>query len=144
MSYSDLVTKRTSNYIFDLEKFTNVSGKSAIFIQYSQVRAKKLIMQNRNNLKYKEVTNDERPLIIELLKYYHYFNVSLRSNEPHHIAEYAYELCQEFNRFYSKEKIISDKLDKSTQSHKLFIVNVFHKTILEVFKCLGIEPVDEM
>ena len=144
LSYSDLVTKRTSNYIFDLEKFTNVSGKSAIFIQYSQVRAKKLIMQNRNNLKYKEVTNDERPLIIELLKYYHYFNVSLRSNEPHHIAEYAYELCQEFNRFYSKEKIISDKLDKSTQSHKLFIVNVFHKTILEVFKCLGIEPVDEM
>ncbi len=144
LSYSDLVTKRTSNYIFDLEKFTNVSGKSAIFIQYSQVRAKKLIMQNRNNLKYKEVTNDERPLIIELLKYYHYFNASLRSNEPHHIAEYAYELCQEFNRFYSKEKIISDKLDKSTQSHKLFIVNVFHKTILEVFKCLGIEPVDEM
>ena len=144
LSYSDLVTKRTSNYIFDLEKFTNVSGKSAIFIQYSQVRAKKLIMQNRNNLKYKEVTNDERPLIIELLKYYHYFNVSLRSNEPHHIAEYAYELCQEFNRFYSKEKIISDKLDKSTQSHKLFIVNVFHKTILEVFKCLGIEPVDKM
>ena len=144
LSYSDLVTKRTSNYIFDLEKFTNVSGKSAIFIQYSQVRAKKLIMQNRNNLQYKEVTNDERPLIIELLKYYHYFNVSLRSNEPHHIAEYAYELCQEFNRFYSKEKIISDKLDKSTQSHKLFIVNVFHKTILEVFKCLGIEPVDEM
>tara|TARA_B100001559_G_scaffold313653_1_gene312986 strand:- start:1629 stop:3266 length:1638 start_codon:yes stop_codon:yes gene_type:complete len=144
LSYSDLVTKRTSNYIFDLEKFTNVSGKSAIFIQYSQVRAKKLIMQNRNNLKCKEVTNDERPLIIELLKYYHYFNVSLRSNEPHHIAEYAYELCQEFNRFYSKEKIISDKLDKSTQSHKLFIVNVFHKTILEVFKCLGIEPVDEM
>ena len=144
LSYSDLVTKRTSNYIFDLEKFTNVSGKSAIFIQYSQVRAKKLILQNSNNLKYKEVTNDERPLVIELLKYYHYFNISLGSNEPHHIAEYAYELCQEFNRFYSKDKIISNKLDKSTQSHKLFIVNVFHKTILEVFKCLGIDPVESM
>ena len=43
LTYSDLVTKRTGNYIFDIDKFTNVSGKSAIFIQYSQVRAKKLI-----------------------------------------------------------------------------------------------------
>ena len=40
LTYSDLVTKRTGNYKFDLEKFTNTSGKSAIFIQYSQVRAK--------------------------------------------------------------------------------------------------------
>ncbi|GIR20540.1 hypothetical protein CM15mP35_08010 [bacterium] len=29
LTYSDLVTKRTSNYIFDIDKFTNVSGKSA-------------------------------------------------------------------------------------------------------------------
>ena len=43
LTYSDLVTKRTGNYVFDLEKFTNTSGKSAIFIQYSQVRAKRLL-----------------------------------------------------------------------------------------------------
>ena len=43
LTYSDLVTKRTSNYIFDIDKFVNVSGKSAIFIQYSQVRARRLL-----------------------------------------------------------------------------------------------------
>ena len=38
--YSDLITNRKTDYKFDLEKFTNVNGKTGIYIQYSQVRAK--------------------------------------------------------------------------------------------------------
>ena len=52
LTYSDLVTKRTGNYIFDLEKFTNTTGKSAIFIQYSQVRAKRLLEQSNINYQF--------------------------------------------------------------------------------------------
>ena len=69
--------------------------------------------------------------------------MSLKSNEPHHIAEYAYTLCQEFNRFYSKDKIISDDVNEITKIHKLFIANAF-VTITLIFYCLGIEPVDSM
>ena len=144
LTYSDLVTKRTSNYIFDLEKFTNVTGKSAIFIQYSQVRAKRLLEQSSKKLKLDKIQENERPLIIELIKFPYIFNMSLKSNEPHHIAEYAYTLCQEFNRFYSKDKIISDDVNEITKIHKLFIVNAFYETITLIFYCLGIEPVDSM
>ena len=144
LTYSDLVTKRTSNYIFDLEKFTNVTGKSAIFIQYSQVRAKRLLEQSSKKLKLDKIQENERPLIIELIKFPYIFNMSLKSNEPHHIAEYAYTLCQEFNRFYSKDKIISDDVNEITKIHKLFIVNAFYETITLIFYCLGIEPVDNM
>ena len=144
LTYSDLVTKRTSNYIFDLEKFTNVTGKSAIFIQYSQVRAKRLLEQSSKKLKLDKIQENERPLIIELIKFPYIFNMSLKSNEPHHIAEYAYTLCQEFNRFYSKDKIISDDVNEITKIHKLFIVNAFYETITLIFYCLGIEPADNM
>ena len=144
LTYSDLVTKRTSNYIFDLEKFTNVTGKSAIFIQYSQVRAKRLLEQSSKKLKLDKIQENERPLVIELIKFPYIFNMSLKSNEPHHIAEYAYTLCQEFNRFYSKDKIISDDVNEITKIHKLFIVNAFYETITLIFYCLGIEPVDSM
>ena len=41
--YSDLITNRKTDYKFDLEKFTNVNGKTGIYVQYSQVRAKKLL-----------------------------------------------------------------------------------------------------
>ena len=144
LTYSDLVTKRTGNYVFDLEKFTNISGKSAIFIQYSQVRAKKLLEQSNINYKFLSFTGTERELLIEIIKFKYYFNLSLNLNEPHHLAEYAYGLCQEFNRFYTNNKIFDENINDSLKSHRLFVVSMFYETIIKTFQCLGLEPVDTM
>lgn len=144
LTYSDLVTKRTGNYVFDLDKFTNISGKSAIFIQYSQVRAKKLLEQSNINYKFLSFTGTERELLIEIIKFKYYFNLSLNLNEPHHLAEYAYSLCQEFNRFYTNNKIFDENINDSLKSHRLFVVSMFYETIIKTFQCLGLEPVDNM
>ena len=144
LTYSDLVTKRTGNYVFDLEKFTNISGKSAIFIQYSQVRAKKLLEQSNINYQFLSFTGTERELLIEIIKFKYYFNLSLNLNEPHHLAEYAYGLCQEFNRFYTNNKIFDENINDSLKSHRLFVVSMFYETIIKTFQCLGLEPVDNM
>ena len=144
LTYSDLVTKRTGNYVFDLEKFTNISGKSAIFIQYSQVRAKKLLEQSNINYQFLSFTGTERELLIEIIKFKYYFNLSLNLNEPHHLAEYAYSLCQEFNRFYTNNKIFDENINDSLKSHRLFVVSMFYETIIKTFQCLGLEPVDTM
>ena len=144
LTYSDLVTKRTSNYIFDIDKFTNVSGKSAIFIQYSQVRAKKLIAQSQVESRLSCIGNDERELVIEILKFSHFFKMALETNEPHHLAEYAYSLCHEFNKFYTNNKIFSEDIKEDLKLHRLYIVENFYQTIIKVFNCLGIEPVSEM
>tara|TARA_Y100000768_G_scaffold22277_1_gene15179 strand:+ start:8 stop:1645 length:1638 start_codon:yes stop_codon:yes gene_type:complete len=144
LTYSDLVTKRNGNYVFDLDKFTNISGKSAIFIQYSQVRAKKLLEQSNINYKFLSFTGTERELLIEIIKFKYYFNLSLNLNEPHHLAEYAYSLCQEFNRFYTNNKIFDENINDSLKSHRLFVVSMFYETIIKTFQCLGLEPVDNM
>ena len=144
LTFSDLVTKRTSNYIFDLEKFTNINGKSAIFIQYAQVRAKRLLEQGNFERKFSILDSFERGLVLEIIKYRHYFEMSINSNEPHHLAEYAYSLCHEFNKFYTNNKIFTEDVNEQLRSHRLFIVNMFHNTILQVFKCLGMVPVDKM
>ena len=144
LTFSDFVTKRTSNYIFDLEKFTNINGKSAIFIQYAQVRAKRLLEQGNFEGKFSILDSFERGLVLEIIKYRHYFEMSINSNEPHHLAEYAYSLCHEFNKFYTNNKIFTEDVNEQLRSHRLFIVNMFHNTILQVFKCLGMVPVDKM
>ncbi len=144
LTYSDLVTKRTGNYIFDIDKFTNVSGKSAIFIQYSQVRAKKLIDQSDFKSQLSTIGNDERELVIEILKFSHFFKMALETNEPHHLAEYAYNLCHEFNKFYTNNKVFSEDIKEELKLHRLYIVEIFYQTITKVFNCLGIEPVNEM
>ena len=48
LTYSDLLTNRKTDYKFNLNKFTNISGKTGIYVQYAQVRAKRLLEKSQN------------------------------------------------------------------------------------------------
>ena len=144
LTYSDLVTNRLSDYKFDIDKFTNMNGKSAIYIQYSNVRAKKLIDNYEGVPIVNTFSSKERFLAMEIIKFKYYFDLSLKNNEPHHIAEYAYKLCQEFNSFYKANRIFSENNTLAEISHFMYIVCSFHATLLTVFECLSLQPVESM
>lgn len=144
LTYSDLVNSRLKNYNFDIEKFTNINGKSAVYIQYSNVRAKKLISQFDGKLKLDEILSAHKNILIELIKLEYYFGLALKNNEPHHLAEYMYKLCQEFNTFYNSEKIFSENKNKNQISNDLFLVSCFIQHIEIISECLGIQLVEEM
>ena len=147
LTYSDLLPSRNQNYKFDIEKFVDVNGKTGIYLQYAQVRAGKILNQypTQNNIEVLDNLNeDERKLVFEITKLPYYFFKSLEKNEPHHIAEYAYSLCQIFNSFYSNNKIFSSSISETVMNQRLFIVKSFYTTIHTVFELLGMSPVNEM
>ena len=147
LTYSDLLPSRNQNYKFDIEKFVDVNGKTGIYLQYAQVRAGKILNQypTQNNKEVLDNLNeDERKLVFEITKLPYYFFKSLEKNEPHHIAEYAYSLCQIFNSFYSNNKIFSSSITETVMNQRLFIVKSFYTTIHTVFELLGMSPVNEM
>ena len=147
LTYSDLLPSRNQNYKFDIEKFVDVNGKTGIYLQYAQVRAGKILnqYQTQNNKEVLDNLNeDERKLVFEITKLPYYFLKSLEKNEPHHIAEYAYSLCQIFNSFYSNNKIFSSSITETVMNQRLFIVKSFYTTIHTVFELLGMSPVNEM
>ena len=147
LTYSDLLPSRNQNYKFDIEKFVDVNGKTGIYLQYAQVRAGKILNQypTQNNKEVLDNLNeDERKLVFEITKLPYYFFKSLEKNEPHHIAEYAYSLCQIFNSFYSNNKIFSASISETVMNQRLFIVKSFYTTIHTVFELLGMSPVNEM
>jgi len=144
LTYSDLSNSRLKNYSFDVEKFTNINGKSAVYIQYAQVRAKKLLQQYKGSLVFSHSNQNNRKLLLELIKFEYYFKLSLQNNEPHHLAEYLYKMCQEFNSFYNAEKIFSDNKTPEEISNDLFIVSCFIQNLTIISECLGIELVNEM
>ena len=146
LTYSDLITNRKTDYKFDLEKFTNVNGKTGIYVQYSQVRAKKLVESIKNptigltNL----VLNDtDRQLLSKLFLFGYFLEQSASLNEPHHLASYLYEISNSFNQFYENEKL-SEITDLEHMSSKLFIIDLFLTTSKNVMFCLGITPVNKM
>jgi arginyl-tRNA synthetase len=144
LTYSDLSNSRLKNYSFDVEKFTNINGKSAVYVQYAQVRAKKLLLQRNEKLIFSHSNKKNQKLIFELIKFKYYFKLSLQNNEPHHLAEYLYKICKEFNSFYNAEKIFSNEKTDKEISNDLFVVSCFIQNLTIISECLGIELVDEM
>ena len=146
LTFSDLITNRKTDYKFDLEKFTNVNGKTGIYIQYSQVRAKKLkdtIKNQSEEIKELILNKTDKQLLSKLFLFSHYLEQSALLNEPHHLANYLYEISNLFNQFYENEKLTSIT-DPNQMASKLYIINLFLTTSHNTMFCLGILPVDEM
>ena len=146
LTFSDLITNRKTDYKFDLEKFTNVNGKTGIYVQYSQVRAKKLVDTIKNqNKKIKEliINKTDKQLLSKLFLFSYYLEQSALLNEPHHLANYLYEISNLFNQFYENEKL-SSITDPNHIASKLYIANLFLTTSHNTMFCLGLVPVNEM
>ncbi len=148
LTFSDLITNRMTDYKFDLDKFTNISGKTGIYVQYSLVRAKKLIKNsliNVKNLKIKvsELDQSDINLIKSFSKFEILFSQALNNSEPHHLANYLYELSNEFNSIYQGVNILENKnVDIKNNKLKISYLFIAYSTLL--MESLGISPVETM
>ncbi len=148
LTYSDLITNRNTDYKFDLEKFTNVNGKTGIYIQYANVRAQKLI--NDSTLEVsdfsivsEELDDNDKSLIRSFIKFEFYFEQTIRNNEPHHLADYLYEISQKFNGMYQGINILQNE-NTVLKENKLKITDLFLQYSNLLMHCLGILPVKKM
>ena len=148
LTFSDLKTNRMTDYKFDLDKFTNISGKTGIYVQYALVRAKKLlksssIKTNNINLNILDLDESDLNLIRGMIKFEYYFNLALQNNEPHHLADYLYEISNLFNAMYQNENILENK-SETVKLNKLKISEYFISYSTLLMECLGLEPVEKM
>ena len=116
-------------------------------MQYALVRAKKLL--NKSKLKLEKdfyITKlDEKDLnlIYSFMKFEIYFEQALNNSEPHHLADYLYELSNLYNSMYQSDNIL-DNSDLEIMSNKLLITSYFVDYSKLLMESLGIFPVDEM
>ena len=131
---------------FNLNKFTSISGKTGVYVQYAQVRAKRLLEKSQivdTNGELMIANEEERSLIVALLNLEFYINQSTKFNEPHHLANYLYDISNLFNNFYQGENILSVENEEVKKS-KLLITKYFLQNSNLVMSCLGINPVNKM
>ena len=148
LTYSDLITNRKTDYKYDLEKFTSVSGKTGIYVQYAQVRANKLVKtlsKDKPSLPIAPTSlgSLDRNLIIALANIEFHLELSLKNNEPHHLANYLYNISNAFNAFYQDSNIKKIGNDNE-RNQKIFITALFIEYSHLVMSCLGIRPVEKM
>lgn len=134
LKFAVLQNSRDHDYIFDLNKFSEVSGKTGPYILYTYLRIKKILDNEESKLNLTDaIYNDvDRNLRIKILEYGVALNSALKDRMPHYIAEYVYNLCVCANVFYGKNHIatLEDEINKSDWLYLLRLTNSIIKEML--------------
>lgn len=150
LKYADLVNNRNSEYIFDLDRFISFNGKTGPYLIYSAVRIKSIF--RKNNISETNNTDEfnismsselENSLALSLLRMPSVIDYALETHLPHILAEYLFELAQQFNRFYQGCNILNETDQKKKESW-LGLCQMVLRQLETGLDLLGIEVPERM
>lgn len=145
IKYADLLPNRTSDYVFDPVKFSDINGKTGPYILYSTVRMKSLL--SKSNLKYDKYykinTKEERDILINIIKLRSVIEKSFNMRSLNEICEYIYKLTSSFNAFYSNHEVLTEQDDIVKESY-LTLINEVYKINKYLLNILAITLPDKI
>ncbi len=147
VKYSVLKTHPTLNVEFDLQQSVNLEGSSGPYIQYAFARSQSVIEKAKG--KGRGVSRGQNPVVLNddeltimrwLVKFPEILIRSAEQMAPNFICSYLFELCQKFNYFYQKNRIIGSE----NESFRLLLTKVVSQVIKNGLWLLGIEAPERM
>ncbi len=126
---------------FDLEETVSLQGNSGPYLQYAHARARRILENSQVEFtKPTELYDEDRALVRKLGEYADVVNVAVAQLEPHHICNYLFELAQEFNRYYEKNRVVgSDK-----EAHRVSLVALYADILKAGLMILGIAAPEKL
>lgn len=148
IKYADLLSNRTTDYIFDPKKFVDVEGKTGPYLLYTTIRMKSLLKKAKeNNLDYSKYTKIseevEKELITLLLAKNKVLHKAYDTKELNVISDYLYQLTSTYSKFYEKCHVLTEK-NKNIQENWLLLTKNVYDTNVELLTILGIEIPEKM
>ena len=147
LRFSDLMNTRTTNYVFDLDKFTSFEGKTGPYLLYAAVRVKSLLRRaeaDGNEAGAIAIGQDaERALVLQLD---HFAAACLQAREkrmPHVLCEHLYNLAQAFSAFYAALPIAAEN-GPATRASRLGLASAVLKQLETGLDLLGIRVPERM
>ena len=140
LKYADLLPFRTTDYVFDVEKFCSFDGKTGPYVLYSMVRIKSILdKSDKKDYKIKMICSDtQRSIFIKLLELSRVLNKSYSEKSLSYICEYLFEICSLFNKFYGECNILNEK-DEDKKETYLALLNLIYNTCSKLIDVLAIK-----
>ncbi|MEO1100323.1 MAG: arginine--tRNA ligase [Pseudomonadota bacterium] len=147
LRFSDLQNMRTTNYVFDLDRFTSFEGKTGPYLLYAAVRIKSLLRRAADE---GHATGDiaieseaERALVLAMDGFGAACLSARDKRTPHILCEHVYGLAQAFSALYGAHPIAAEK-DETKRASRLALC----EAVLGQLECglglLGIETPERM
>jgi arginyl-tRNA synthetase len=147
IKFADLSNHRTTDYIFDLERFSKFEGKTGPYLQYAAVRIQSMLRKAREQgleaAAPAAQSPEERKLILQLLSLGDVLAAAEDKRAPNMLCEYAFELAQNFSRFYSEHHVLSEP-DPDLRAARLGLCALVLAVLTSILALLGIEVPERM
>jgi arginyl-tRNA synthetase len=133
--------------LFDPNESVDFQGHTGPFIQYTHARIKSVLSRAgidfSENVDIKELSPEERDLIVLLTQYPATIQESAKNHSPAIIANYVYELAKAYNKFYHERSILQAENDE-LKRFRLQLSAATAKVISKGMNLLGIEVPERM
>ncbi len=141
IKYAFLKYRIGGNIEFDARESVSTTGNSGVYLQYSSVRAKKILAKPMTGGSGEWKLNEyERKMIRKILEYKAVLENAVSEFAPHKIANYLFEISQDFSRFYENVKVAGSKNEKERRE----IVAAYLDVMTHGLNLMGIEVPEEM
>ena len=126
---------------FDFDETVSLQGNSGPYIQYAHARARSILSKSSMTpASLSSVEDEDYMLVRKLGEFSDVLDVAVAQLEPHHICNYLFELAQEFNRYYEKNRVIGSE----NEAHRIGLVDVYANTLKSGLDLLGIVAPDNL
>lgn len=144
IKFAILRAKPGQNINFDPDTSLSFEGDSGPYLQYTHARIQSLIEKGQAlGLERKYVSGNPSDVERTILHFPEIVERAISEYAPQYIVTYLLNLAQEFNSFYSANKII-DESDVNTSSHRLAIAHATQIVIKNGLRLLGITAPERM
>ncbi len=148
LKFGDLINHRTSNYIFDLERFVSFEGKTGPYLQYAAVRIHSIARRAEEagivpGPVVAPSVDEERALMLMITALPEVVERAWDQRAPNGLAEYTFDLSGAFNRVYEHCHILNEE-DEARQASWLTLALTARAVLVQCLDLLGIEVPERM
>lgn len=146
LKYADLLPYRSTDYIFETEKFADLEGKTGPYLLYSTIRMKSLL-KKATNIKQENIhyfkTDLEKEIALTILELPVILRRSFETKSLNDIAEYLYKLTSLYNKFYAENKVLTEE-DEKLQESWLILTKLVYDINIMLLDVLAIRVPEKM
>ncbi len=146
IKYADLLPFRSTDYIFEIEKFSDLEGKTGPYLLYSTIRMKSLLKKAEGlpqNKIIKLKGSSEKEIALTLLSLPTIIDKSIDTKSLNEIAEYLFRLTSQYNKFYAENRILTEE-DKELVESWLALTSIVYQVNQLLLDTLGIKIPNKM
>ncbi len=155
LRFADLQNVRTTNYVFDLDRFTSFEGKTGPYLLYAAVRMKSLLRKAveegavdsldaaADPSAIAPAAAEEIALVLEVDNFDAALVAAYDKRQPHHVCEHAFALAQAYSKFYAACPVLAAE-DEASRASRLALTALTLKQLILTLDLLGIDTPERM